>query len=56
MYTNGRGEKSINIQGEDNKKRGESGQGVAANAWGDHDKGLNSQSNGNLNNSGRGKE
>ena len=31
----GRGEKSIDKEGEDSKKRGGSEQGVAANAWGD---------------------
>ena len=40
----GRGEQSIDIQGEDNKKRGGSGQGAAANARGDHDTGLKNQS------------
>ena len=39
VYTciKGRGEQSIDIQGKDNKKRGGSGQGAAANAWGDHE-------------------
>ena len=44
------------MQGEDNKKRGESGQGVAANAWGDHDIGSKSQSGSNLGNGRKGKE
>ena len=51
-----RGEKSICIQGEDNKKRGGSRQGPAANTWGDHDTGSKSQSGGNLVNDGKGKE
>ena len=44
--TKGRGEQSIDIQGEDNKKRGGRGQGAAAHAWGDHDTGPKSQSGG----------
>ena len=44
VYTKGRGEQSIDIQGENNTKRGGSGQGAAANAWGDHVTGSKSQS------------
>ena len=47
---------SIDIQGEDNKKRGGSGQGAAANAWKDHHTGSKSQSGSNLGNDGKGKE
>ena len=44
----GRGEQSIDVQREDNKKRGGRGQGAADNAWGDHDTGSKSQSGGNF--------
>ena len=50
-----RGEQSINIQGEDYKKREGRGQGATANAWGDYDKGSKSQSSGNLGNGGKSK-
>ena len=56
VHTTGRGEQSIDIQGEDNKKRGKSWQGAAANAWGDHDTGSKSQSGGNLGKGGKDKE
>ena len=56
IYTKGRREQSIDIQGEDNKKRGGSGQGAAAIAWGDHDTRSKSQSGGNFGNGGKGKE
>ena len=52
IYTKGRAEQSIDIQGEDYKKRGRSGQGTAANEWGDHDTGSK-RNGGNL---GNGKE
>ena len=54
--TKGRGELSIAIQGEDNKKRGRSGQEAATNAWEDHDTGSKSQSSSNLGNGGKDKE
>ena len=44
------------MQQEENKKRGGRGQGAAANAWGDHDTGLKSQSGNNLVNGEKGKE
>ena len=44
------------MQGEDNKKKEGRGQGMAANAWGDHDTGSKSQSGDNLGNGGKGKE
>ena len=58
VYTNGRGEQRtcIDTQGDINKKRGGSGQGSAANAWGNHDTGSKSQSSCNLDNGERGKE
>ena len=58
VYTKGRGEQSIDIQGGDNKKRGGSGQGAAANAWGDHDTGRGSKSQRGriLDNGGKGEE
>ena len=40
ITTRGRGEQSIDMQGEDNKKRVGRGQGAAANTWGDHDSAL----------------
>ena len=42
IYTKGRTEQSTDIQGKDDKMRGGSGQGTAANAWGDHDTGSKS--------------
>ena len=56
VYTKRMGEQTIDIEGEDRKKRGESGHRAAANAWGDHDTGSKSQSGGNLGNGGKGKE
>ena len=56
VYTKGRGEQSIDIHGEDNKKRGSSEQGAAANAWGNHDTVSRYKSGGNLGNDGKGKE
>ena len=51
-----RREQSIDIHRKDNKMRGGSRQGVAANAWGDHDTGPKSQNGSNLGNGGKGKE
>ena len=56
VYTKGRGEQSIDIQREDNKKRGGSEEGVAANVWGHHDTGSKRQSGSNLGKGGKGKE
>ena len=44
------------MQGKNNQKRGGRGQGVAANAWEDHDTWSKSQSSGNLGNSEKGEE
>ena len=55
VYTKGRGEQSIDIQGEDNKKSGE-GEGSGSKCMGDHDTGSKSQSGGNLANGEKGKE
>ena len=53
VYTKGRGEQSIDMQGENNKKRGERRQEVA---FGDNDTGSKSQSSSNLGNVGNVKE
>ena len=48
INTRGKGWQSIDMQGENNKKRWGRRQGAAANAWGDHDTGSESQSGSNL--------
>ena len=48
--------KSIDMQGEDNKKRGGRGKGAAANTWGDYDTGAKSQRGSNFGSGGKGEE